>query len=131
MSSDPEVNYTDILPRTKRSLRAFVSTPARSPGQKKIPKTSQNPTKKTKKISAQKSLCCDFDSNFNENENALFSIDEIISSEQSTRVKVLLLWPSGKRDVRVPYRKESINLLKDITLKNWTVVANAALTHSR
>ena len=62
----------------------------------------------------------------------LLNIDDIISlePEQSTRVKVLVLWPSGKTDVRVPDRKENINLLKNIALRNWTAVANAVLTHS-
>ena len=63
--------------------------------------------------------------------DALLNVD-IISPEpeQSTRVKVLVLWPSGKTDVRVPDRKENTDLLKNITLENWTAVANAALTHS-
>lgn len=64
--------------------------------------------------------------------DALLNIDDIITlePEQSTREKVLVLWPSGKTDVRVPDRKENINLLKNIALKNWTAVANAILTHS-
>ena len=130
--SDPEVDETDVLPRTKRSLPTSVSTPEKSPGQKKISKTSQNPAKTTRKISARKSLGCHFDSNANENVDALLNIDDIISlePEQSTRVKVLVLWPSGKTDVRVPDRKENINLLKNIALKTWTAVANAILTHS-
>ena len=47
-------------------------------------------------------------------------------------MKVLVLWPSGKSDVRVPDidQKENISLLKNIVLINWTAVANAVLTHS-
>ena len=47
-------------------------------------------------------------------------------------MKVLVLWPSGKSDVRVPDidQKENITLLKNIVLINWTAVANAVLTHS-
>ena len=128
--SDPE--EMDVLPRTKRSLPTSVSTPERSPGQQKISKTSQSPAKTTRKISARKSLGCHFDSNAYENVDALLNIDDIISlePEQSTRVKVLVLWPSGKTDVRVPDRKENINLLKNIALRKWTAVANAVLTHS-
>lgn len=130
--SDPEVDETDVLPRMKRSLPTSVSTPERSPGQKKISKTSQNPAKTTRKISARKSLGCHFDSNANENVDALLNIDDIITlePEKSTHVKVLVLWLTGKTDVRVPDRKENINLLKNIALKNWTAVANAILTHS-
>ena len=64
--------------------------------------------------------------------DALPNIDDIISlePEQSTHVKVLVLWPSGKTDIRVPDRKENINLLKNIALKNFTAVANAVMTHS-
>ena len=54
--SDPEVDETGVLPRTKRSLPTSVSTPERSPRQKKISKTSQSPAKTTRKISARKSL---------------------------------------------------------------------------
>ena len=128
--SDPE--ETDVLPRTKRSLPTSVSTPERSPGQKKISKTSQSLAKTTRKISARKSLGCHFDSNANENVDTLLNINDIISlePEQSTHVKVLVLWPSGKTDVRVPDRKENINLLKNIALRNWSAVANAVLTHS-
>ena len=128
--SHPEVDDTDVLPRTKRSLPNSLSTPERSPGQKKIPKTSQSPTKQTRKISARKSLGYHFHSNVKENVDALLNIDDIISPEQSTRVKILVLWPSGKTDIRVPDRKENINPLKNIALKNWTAVANAVLSHS-
>ena len=85
-----------------------------------------------RKSSARKSVGCHFDDNVNKNEDALINIDGIISPEQSTRVKVLVLWPSGKSDVRVPdiYQKENITLLKNIALINWTAVANAVLTHS-
>ena len=101
-SSNPGVDDMDVLPRTKRCLPTSVSTPERSPGQKKIPKIYQSPTKETRKGSARKSLVCHFDGNVNKNEDALLNIDDIISPEQSTRVKVLVLWLSGKTDVRVP-----------------------------
>ena len=65
-------------------------------------KIQQSPTKETRKSSARKSIGCHFDDNVNKNEDALINIDDIISPEQSTRVKVLVLWPSGKSDVRVP-----------------------------
>ena len=97
---DSEVDETDVLPRTKGSLPASVSTPERSPGKKKICKTSQNPAKTTRKVSARESLGCHFDSNANENVDALLNIDDIIflEPEQATRV-ILVLWPSGKTDV--------------------------------
>ena len=45
---------------------------------------------------------------------------------------VLVLWQTGKTDVRVTDidQKENITLLKKIALINWTAVANAVLTHS-
>ena len=55
--------------------------------------------------------------------DALLSVNDIISPEQSTHVKVFVSWPSDKMDVRLPDQKEYINLLKNITLKNWTAVA--------
>ena len=84
LPSNPEVDDTDVLPRTKRCLPTSVSTPERSPGQKKIPKIYQSPTKETRKSSARKSPGSHFDGNVNKNEDALL-IDDIISPEQSTR----------------------------------------------
>ena len=120
--SNPELDDTDVLPRTKRCLPTSVSTPERSTGQKKIPKIYQSPTKQTRKSSQRKSLGCHFYGNVNKNEDALLNIDDIISTEQSTRVIVLVLWLSGKADVRMPDidQKENITLLKNIALINWT-----------
>ena len=67
-----------------------------------IPKIYQSLTKETRKSSARKSIGCHFYGNVNKNEDVLINIDDIISPEQSTRVKVLVLWPSGKTDIRVP-----------------------------
>ena len=130
--SNPEVDDTDVLPRTKRCLPTYVSTPERSTGQKKIPKIYQSPTKETRKRGPRKSLGCHFYGNVNKNEDALLNIDEIISTEQSTRVIVLVLCLSGKADIRMPDidQKENITLLINIALINWTAVANAVLTHS-
>ena len=113
-------------------LADFCFNSRKKPRQKKIPKIHQSPTKETRKSSARVSLGCHFDDNVNKNEDALINIDNIISPEQSTRVKVLVLWPSGKSDVRVPDidQKENITLLKNIALINWTAVANAVLTQS-
>ena len=99
-------------------LAYFCFNSRKKPRQKKIPKIYQSPTKETRKSSAGKSLGCHFDGNVNKNEDALLNIDDIIFPEQSTRVKVLVLWPSGKTDVRVPDfdQKENINLLKNIAL---------------
>ena len=50
----------------------------------------------------------------------------MISSEQSTDVlgcvKIVMLWPSGKTDVRVPDQKGNIALVKNIALKNSQVI---------
>ena len=86
MPSNPEVDDTDDLPRTKRCLPTSVSTPERSPGQKEIPKIYQSPAKDTRKSSARKSLGCHFNGNVNKNEYVLLNIDDIISPGQSTRV---------------------------------------------
>ena len=65
-----------------------------------------------------------------ENEDSLLSINDIIDPElQSTRVKVLTLWSSGRTDVRAPESKEDILLLKNVALKNWQAVANAVFQH--
>lgn len=126
---DPEVEVTNVVPRAKRALSTSVSTPERSPGQKKMQKTRQSPARE-KRNSARKSLGSQFCSWLTENEDAILNIDDMISSEQSTRIKVVVLWPNGRTDVRVPDRKENINLLKNVAFKNWQAVANAVLQHS-
>ena len=92
-------------------------------------KTGYSPAKE-KQRSARKSLGSEFCIRVMKNEDAILNIDDMISSEQSTCVKVVMLWPSGRTDVRVPDQKESIGLVKNIALKNWQAVANAALKHS-
>ena len=65
-----------------------------------------------------------------ENEDSFLNIDDIMDPElQSTRMKVLTLWPSGRTDVRVPEAKEGILLLKSVASKNWQAVANAVVKH--
>ena len=66
-----------------------------------------------------------------ENEDALLNIDDIMSHEQTTLVKVLILWPNGRTEVRVPGEKEDILLLKNVALKNWQAVANSVLKHEQ
>ena len=83
-------------------LADLCLTPERNTRRRKFRKSTKVLTKETRKSSARKSLGCHFDDNVNKNEDALINIDDIISPEQSTRVKVLVLWPSGKSDVRVP-----------------------------
>ena len=46
------------------------------------------------------------------------NIDDMISLEQSASVKIVMLWPGGKTDVRVPKKKEKIAPVKNIELKN-------------
>ena len=41
----------------------------------------------------------------------------MILLEQLTCVKVVMLWPSGRTDVRMPDEKESSGLVKNIALK--------------
>ena len=100
--SNPEVDDTPGCPSKDEAMLANFCFNSR-----KKPRAEENsenlpPTKETRKSSARKSLDCHFDRNVNKNEDALLNIDDIISPEQSTRVKVLVLWPSGKTDVRVP-----------------------------
>ena len=51
------------------------------------------------------------------NEEAVLNINDMISLEQSMRVKVIVFWPSGKTDVQVPDEKENIALVKISPLK--------------
>lgn len=66
-----------------------------------------------------------------ENEDALLNIDDIMSCQQSTRMKVVILWTNGRPDVRVPEEKDNILILKNVALKNWQAVANAVLKHKQ
>ena len=131
-------------PRSKRALPSSVSTPERSPGAKKLQKVAsqfQGPSSEVEvhrtRGGARKSLEMEFQDNLElpivairENEDSFLNIDDIMDPQlQSTRVKVLILWPSGRTDVRVPEAKEDILLLKNVASKNWQAVANAVVKH--
>ena len=87
-------------------------------------KTGHSPARE-KRSSARKSVGSQFCSRVSKNKDAIFNIDNMVSLEHSTHVKFVMLWPSSKPDVRVPYQKENIALLKNIALKNWQFIANA------
>ena len=146
--SELEVESTESRPRSKRALPSSVSTPERSPGAKKLQKVSSDFQKRSSedevhrpRAAARKSLGMQFQENvalrqelpavtIHENEDSLLNIDDIIDPElQSTHVKVLTLWPSGRTDVRAPKSKEDLLLLKNVALKNWQAVANAVFQH--
>ena len=66
-----------------------------------------------KRSSARKSLGSQFCSRVSQNEDSIFNIDNMVSLEQSTRVKFVMLWPTSKPDVRVHDQTENIALLKN------------------
>ena len=123
--SELEVESTESRPRSKRALPSSVSTPERSPGAKKLQKVSSEFQRRSSedevhrpRAAARKSLGMQFQENvalrqelpavaIHENEDSLLNIDDIIDPElQSTRVKVLTLWPSGRTDVRALESKD-------------------------
>ncbi|CAB3986486.1 hypothetical protein AC249_AIPGENE16794 [Paramuricea clavata] len=125
------VHDTINTSRTKRTLPTTVSTPERSPISKK--------TQKTGTIRLKRSLGKQFDNTINKdhNEDSLLNIDDIICHDdeekvqKQTRVKVLILWPNGRTDVKVPSSDENdtIRLVKNIVLNNWKAVSHIVLTH--
>ena len=142
---EPEVEVTaELQPRSKRSLPTSISTPDRSPGAKKLQKVSSDDQRSSSEnadyhrprvgVSARKSLGLQFQADVvasqDDNEDGLLNINDIIDPElQSTRIKSLILWPSGRTDVRSPEERDDILLIKNIALKNWQAVANAVLKH--
>ena len=92
-------------------------------------KTRHSPAKE-KRSSARKLSESQFCRRVSENEDAILNVDNTDSLEQSICVKVVMLWPSSKPDLRVPDQKENIALPKKIALRNWQVVGNAILKHS-
>ena len=71
-----------------------------------------------------------FDDLARQNDDAYLNIDDILGSGQ-TRVKVLILWPDGRTDVKIPSLNEDILLSKNITLNNLQVVTNVVFKHPR
>ena len=65
-----------------------------------------------------------------ENEDAYLNIDDILGSGQ-TQVKVLILWPNGRADVKTPSLNKDILLSTNMALNNLQVVANVVLKHPR
>ena len=113
--------------RTKRNLPTTVS-PERSPI-----------SKKTRKTGLKRSLDKQFDNTRNKdhNQESLFNIDDILHHDdeekvqEQTRVKVLILWPNGRTDVKVPSIRENdtIRLVKNVVLKDWKAVSHIVLKH--
>ena len=65
-----------------------------------------------------------------QNEDAYLNIDDILGSGQA-RVKVLILWPNGRTDVKTPSLNEDILLIKNMALNNLQVVTNIVFKHPR
>ena len=116
--------------RTKRTLPTTVS-PERSPISKK--------TQKTTKTGLKRLLDKQFDntSNKDHNQESLFNIDDILHHDdeekvqEQTQVKVLILWPNGRTDVKVPsiHENDTIWLVKNVVLKDWKAVSHIVLKH--
>lgn len=116
--------------RTKRTLPTTV-TPGRSPVTKKA--------QKTRKIGPKRSHDKQFDntSNKDHNEESLLNINDILyhddqgKVQEQTRVKVLILWPNGRTDVKVPpiHENDTIRLVKNAVLKDWKAVSHIVLKH--
>jgi hypothetical protein len=58
-------------------------------------------------------------------------IGDVLGGRQ-TRVKVLIQWPNGNTDVRIPSGEDTdtINLLKNIALKRWKEAASCVWKHN-
>ena len=99
--------------RSKRGLPTSVLLPHRSPLVKKAPRISrENYDRNTKKLTGSGLLKSWGGGGFQEieasshdfareNEDAYLNIDDILGSGQ-TQVKVLILWPNGRTDVKTP-----------------------------
>lgn len=146
------------IDRFKRCLPTSISSPERSPAQRKIRKSIEETSgqkrdgdrddageidsPKCQKPSSRKSL-------FNPDENqesmnvvaassrgegngdwglGLLNVDDIVE-QNKTKVKVLILYPSGSILVRTPAETSTISVIKNIALKEWKAVANGIFNH--
>lgn len=109
---------TPVRNRKKRALPTSVSPPERSPNAKN--KSSIYSLKRPATLSGNQ-----YDRR--DEVEQLPNIDDIAGDK--TRVKVLILWPSGETYVHVPSNEESILLVKNIALKEWKSVANTVFKH--
>lgn len=125
--------------RMKRSLPTPVSTPERSPRQKKIARNETGrPAKKSLQFDAKhpdvksgQSDETNTSSSSNDDDSRLFNTDDLCVCAKKARVKVLIQWPNGRTDVCTPSteERESINLIKNLALKKWEAVSNAVWKH--
>ena len=63
------------------------------------------------------------------NDLRMFNTDDLCVSDKKAKVKVLICWPNGNTEVRIPVEQESISLIKNVALKRWDYICNAVWTH--
>ena len=125
-------DYNDAT-RSKRQLPTYVSTPDRSPSNRKVSRTNRGEVPSSRKSlfsEAQKqhepNEPSDSSENQSRNEDLLLehsNIDDLLGNKEAM-VKVIIVHPNGNAVVRTPVDKQSNNLVKNISLKNWKAVAN-------
>lgn len=117
-----EKSNATIEIRTKRTLPTTVSTPERSPNQKKVARTDNGDR-------CKKSL--QYDNGTTNNDLRLFNTDDICVSDKKAKVKVMIQWPNGRTEVRIPSaeEQESTSIIKNLALKRWDHVCKAVWTH--
>ena len=142
---DIEVLTTSSPVRSKRQLPTTVSTPDRSPSNRKVSRTidtSKKPSSRkslfakiseiTEKesVSEQRaSLTCD--TTESARRDLLFqhmNVDDLVG-KKTTMVRVVTVYPSGEVDVRTPIDKQSKNLVRNIAQKKWKEVAHGMFGH--
>ena len=137
-TSHDEAEMDDLdVTRNKRQLPTSVSTPDRSPTNRKVTRTNREREVPSNRKSLFSESCHDQNetSNISEsqprNEDLLLqhsNIDDLLGNKE-TMVKVIIVHPNGNVVVRTPANKQSKNLVKNISLKNWKAVANGVFAH--
>ena len=124
--------------RSKRQLPTSVSTPDRSPSNRKVSRTSRGEVPSSRKslfseVQNQHEQNEPSNSSENQSRNEVLLLehsknDDLLGNKEAM-VKAIIVHPNGNVVVRTPVDKQSKNLVKNISLKNWKAVANDVIGH--
>ena len=134
---EAELEDLDNVTRNKRQLPTSVSTPDRSPTNRKVTRTNREREVPSSRKSLFSEACHDDNETSNisgsqpRKEDLLLehsNIDDLLGNKE-TMVKVIIVHPNDNVVVRTPADKQSKNLVKNISLKNWKAAANGVFAH--
>ena len=127
---EAEVEQVNVS-RSKRQLPTSVSTPDRSPCNRKVSRAQAKvPSSRKSLFSIEGALNITLDQC--RKEGMLLEhvdIDDLQTEKYETMVNVVIAHPNGNVVICTPSDKQSLHLVKNISLKNWKAAATGVFAH--